>query len=162
MQYKKYTKQRIGSIQGLRSLKDTLPKNIKKVISNRGHIYSETLSNWKLIAGESLFKVCYPKSFRNSNKFVVSTLLIAVKRGHEVNLEYSKRELMNKMNNLFGKTVVEKIKFISFEEEQNDLRDTESIKQNVTNNKYQKKIENVKNEKIKKSLQELTKVFKEK
>ena len=162
MQYKKYTKQRIGSIQGLRSLKDTLPKNIKKVINNRGHIYSETLSNWKLIAGESLFKVCYPKSFRNSNKFGVSTLLIAVKRGHEVNLEYSKRELMNKMNNLFGKTVVEKIKFISFEEEQNDLRDTESIKQNVTNNKYQKKIENVKNEKIKKSLQELTKVFKEK
>ena len=162
MQYKKYTKQRIGSIQGLRSLKDTLPKNIKKVINNRGHIYSETLSNWKLIAGESLFKVCYPKSFRNSNKFGVSTLLIAVKRGHEVNLEYSKRELMNKMNNLFGKTVVEKIKFISFEEEQNDLKDTESIKQNVTNNKYQKKIENVKNEKIKKSLQELTKVFKEK
>ena len=160
MQYKKYTKQRIGSIQGLRSLKDTLPKNIKKVINNRGHIYSETLSNWKLIAGESLFKVCYPKSFRNSNKFGVSTLLIAVKRGHEVNLEYSKRELMNKMNNLFGKTVVEKIKFISFEEEQNDLKDTESIKQNVTNNKYQKKIQNVKNEKIKKSLLELTKVFK--
>ncbi len=162
MQYKKYTKQRIGSIQGLRSLKDTLPKNIKKVISNRGHIYSETLSNWKLIAGKSLFKVCYPKSFRNSNKFGVSTLLIAVKRGHEVNLEYSKRELMNKMNNLFGKTVVEKIKFISFEEEQNDLRDTESFEKDVTNNKYQKKIENVKNEKIKKSLQELTKVFKEK
>ena len=34
--------------------------------------------------------------------------------------------------------------------------------ENVTNNKYQKKINNVKNEKIKKSLLELTKVFKEK
>ena len=31
---------------------------------------------------------------------------------------------------------------------------------NVTNNKYQKKIVDVKNEKIKKSLLELTKVFK--
>ena len=29
MQFKKYTKQRNRSIQGLRSLKDTLPKNIK-------------------------------------------------------------------------------------------------------------------------------------
>ena len=162
MQYKNNTKQRFRTIQGLRSFKDTLPKSIKKVINNRGQIYSDTLNNWKLIAGESLFKVCYPKSFKNSNKFGVSTLLIAVKRGHEVNLEYSKRELMNKMNNLFGKTVVEKIKFISFEEEQNDLRDTESFEKDVTNNKYQKKIENVKNEKIKKSLQELTKVFKEK
>ena len=162
MQFKKYTKQRIGSIQGLRSLKDTLPKNIKKVINNKGHIYSETLSNWKVIAGERLFKVCYPKSFRNSNKFGVSTLLIAVKRGHEVNLEYSKKELMNRMNNLFGKKVVEKIKFVSFVEEQNITKDTESFEKNVTNNKYQKKIENVKNEKIKKSLQELTKVFKEK
>ena len=32
MHFKKYTKQRNGSIQGLRSFKDTLPKNIKKVI----------------------------------------------------------------------------------------------------------------------------------
>ena len=35
MQFKKYIKQRKGSIQGLRSLKDTLPKNIKKVINNQ-------------------------------------------------------------------------------------------------------------------------------
>ena len=67
MQFKKYTKQRNKSIQGLRSFKDTLPKNIKKVINKKGHIYSETLNNWKYIVGENLFKVCYPKSFKNSN-----------------------------------------------------------------------------------------------
>ena len=86
MQYKKYTKQRTGSIQGLRSFKDTLPKNIKKVINRRGQIYSETLNNWKNIVGENLFKVCYPKSYKNSNRFGVSTLLIMVKRGHEVEI----------------------------------------------------------------------------
>ena len=43
MQFKDNTKQRFRSIQGLRSFKDTLPKNIKKVIYKRGHIYSETL-----------------------------------------------------------------------------------------------------------------------
>ena len=90
MQYKKYTKQRTGSIQGLRSFKDTLPKNIKKVINRRGQIYSETLNNWINIVGENLFKVCYPKSYKNSNRFGVSTLLIMVKRGHEVEIEYSK------------------------------------------------------------------------
>ena len=162
MQYKNNTKQRFNTIQGLRSLKDTLPRNIKKVINNRGHIYSETLNNWKLIAGESLFKVCYPKSFKNSNKFGVSTLLVMVKRGHEVDLEYSKKEIMDRMNNFFENKVVEKIKFTSFQVEQKDSINIEPSIKNVTKNKFQNKIENVKNEKIKKSLLELTKVFKEK
>ena len=162
MQYKNNTKQRLRTIQGLRSLKDTLPKNIKKIISTRGQIYSETLNNWKLIVGENLFKVCYPKSFKNSNKFGVSTLLIMVKRGQEVNLEYSKKEIMDRMNKFFGNTVVERIKFTSFEEEQKITTDTKVLRSNVTNNKYQDKIKDVKNEKIKKSLLKLTKIFKEK
>jgi len=162
MQYKKYTKQRFGSIQGLRSLKDTLPENIKKVINKRGQIYSETLNNWKYIVGKNLFNVCYPKSYKNSNKFGVSTLIIMVKRGHEVELEYSKKEIMNKMNIFFGNSVVEKIKFTSFDDEKKNFINDHNYKRNVTNNKYQRKVKNVKNEKIKKSLLELAKVFKEK
>ena len=162
MQFKNNIKQRFNTIQGLRSFKDTLPKNVRKVINNRGQIYSETLNNWKLIAGKSLFKVCYPKSFKNSNKFGVSTLLVMVKRGHEVDLEYSKKEIMSRMNNFFGKTVVERIKFTSFEDDQKISKDLKPLKTNVTKDKYQKKIFDVKNEKIKKSLIELTKVFREK
>ena len=162
MQYKKYTKQRNQTIQGLRSFKDTLPKNIKKVINKRGHIYSETLNNWKYIVGENLFKVCYPKSFKHSNRFGVSALLIMVKRGHEVDLEYSKKDIMDKMNNFFGYSVVEKIKFSSFNYENKILPKQTYKEKNMTNNRYKKKINDVKNEKIKKSLLELTKVFKEK
>ncbi|MBD1166203.1 DUF721 domain-containing protein [Pelagibacterales bacterium SAG-MED07] len=162
MQFKKYTKQRTGSIQGLRSFKDTLPKNIKKVIKKKGHIYSETLSNWKYIVGEKLFKVCYPKSFKNSNRLGVSTLLIMVKRGHEVDLEYSKKEIMDKMNIFFGYSVVEKLKLTSFDDEKNFFSKKNDPEKNVTNKRYQKKIDGVKNEKIRKSLLELTKVFKEK
>ena len=162
MQFKKYTKQRNGAIQGLRSFKDTLPKNIKKVINKKGHIYSETLSNWKYIVGENLFNVCYPKSFKNSNKFGVSTLLVMVKRGNEVDLEYSKKEIMNKMNSFFGYSVVESLKLTSFDDEKIFPKIEKINDKNVTNDKYQKKIKDVKNEKIKKSLMELTKVFKEK
>ena len=162
MQFKKYTKQRNGSIQGLRSFKDTLPKNIKKVINKKGHIYSETLSNWKYIVGENLFKICYPKSFKNSNKFGVSTLLIMVKRGNEVDMEYSKKEIIDKMNSFFGYSVVEKLKFTSFNDEKEITSKDRVQQKNVTIRKYQKKIDDVKNEKIKKSLLELTKVFKEK
>ena len=162
MQFKKYTKQRNRSIQGLRSFKDTLPKNIRKVINKKGHIYSETINNWKYIVGENLFKFCYPRSFKSSNRFGVSTLFIMVKRGHEVDLEYSKKEIIDKMNNFFGYAVVEKLKFINFDDESIILSKENDQFKNVTNKKYQKKINNVKNEKIKKSLMELSKVFREK
>ena len=162
MQFKKYTKQRNASIQGLRSFKDTLPKNIKKIINKKGYIYSETLNNWKYIVGESLFKVCYPKSFKSSNKFGVSTLIIMVKRGHEVDLEYSKKEIMDKMNNFFGDIVVKKLKFTIFEEEIKVVSKIISKNENVTNIKYNKMINNVKNKDLKKSLLELTRVFKNK
>ena len=162
MQFKKYTKQRNRSIQGLRSFKDTLPKNIRKVINKKGHIYSETINNWKYIVGENLFKFCYPRSFKSSNRFGVSTLFIMVKRGHEVDLEYSKKEIIDKMNNFFGYAVVKKLKFINFDDESIILSKENHQFKNVTNKKYQKKINDVKNEKIKRSLIELSKVFREK
>ena len=162
MHYKNNTKQRFNTIQGLRSLKDTLPKNIKKVINNRGQVYSEILNNWKIIAGESLFKVCYPKSFKSSNKFGLSTLLIIVQRGKEVDLEYSKKEIIDRMNNFFGKIVVEKIKFTSFDYEEKIINKEKKFNRSVTKDKFDNQIKNIKNDKIKKSLIELTKIFREK
>ena len=97
-----------------------------------------------------------------TNRFGASTLLIMVKRGHEVDLEYSKKEILDKMNSFFGYLVVEKLKFISFDDEQRIFSKGEVSKENVAINKYQSKINDVKNDKIKKSLIELTKVFKEK
>jgi hypothetical protein len=161
MSFKNNIKQRNSSFQGLRSFKDTLPTSVKKIIKKKGHIYSETLSNWKYIVGDELFKVCYPKTFKNSNRFGVSTLLIMVKRGHEVDLEYSKKEILDKMNSFFGYSVVEKLKFINFEDNKNIPSSENIIKKNVTNKKYQNKINDIKNDKIKKSLIELTKVFKQ-
>ena len=162
MQYKNNTKQRNTSIQGLRSFKDTLPKNLKKIINKKGHIYSETLSNWKYLVGNELFKVCFPKTFKNSNRFGVSTLVVMVKRGHEVDVEYSKKNILDKMNNFFGYDVVEKLKFISFDDEQKTNSSNETKSNNVAISRYRDKIKDVRNEKIKKSLTELTKVYKEK
>ena len=160
MQFKNSSKQR--NVQGLRSFRDTLPKNVKKIINKKGHIYSETLNNWKYIVGEDLFKFCYPKSFKNSNRFGVSTLLVMVKRGHEVDIEYSKKEIMDKMNTFFGYSVIEKLKFISFDDNQNIMSPDENKENNVTIKKYQNKLNDIKNDKIKKSLIELTKIFKQK
>ena len=161
MHFKNNTKQRFKTIQGLRSFKDTLPKNIKKIIKKKGHIFSETLNNWKYIVGDDLFQICYPKSFKNSNKFGVSTLQIMVKRGHEIDLEYSKKIIMDKMNSFFGYAVVEKLKFISFDDAQTKFKKLDTNENYVTNIKYTDRINSIKNDKIKKSLLELTKLFKQ-
>ena len=162
MQFKNNTKQRFKTIQGLRSFKDTLPKNIKKIIKKKGHIFSETLNNWKYIVGGELFQICYPKSFKNSNKFGVSTLQIMVKRGHEIDLEYSKKKIMDRMNSLFGYAVIENLKLISFDDTQTKFKKNDNNENSVTIGKYTDKINKIKNDKIKKSLLELTKIFKQK
>ena len=161
MQFKNNTKQRLKTIQGLRSFKDTLPKNIKKIIVKKGHIFSETLNNCKYIVGAELFQISYPKSFKNSNKFGVSTLQVMAKRGHEIDLEYSKKEIMNKMNSFFGYQVVEQLKLISSDSTQTKFKKIDRNENNVTNNKYTDRIKDIKNNKIKNSLLELTKIFKQ-
>ena len=155
------TNQRNRVIQGLISFKDTLPKNIKRIIIKKGHIFSETLNNWKYIVGDDLFRVCYPKLFKNSNKLGASYLLVMVKRGHEVDMEYSKKRILDKMNSYFGYSVVEKLKLVSFDDNQTNFKKTK-INHNATNSKYMNKIIDIKNDKIKKSLIELSKLFKEK
>ena len=160
MSLKYNTKQRYRTIQGLRSFKDTLPTNLKRLINKKGHVYSQTLDNWRYIVGDELFKVCYPKSFKNSNRLGVGCLNIMVKRGHEVDMEYSKKKIMTKMNVFFGNNVVKKIRLITFEGDQEKIK--EKTQKHVTKSKYIRKISSIKNEKIKKSLIGLSKLFKKK
>ena len=162
MYFKNNTKQRYKTIQGLRSFSDTLPKNIKKIIKKKGHIYSETLNNWKYIVGDKIFKFSYPRLFKHSNKFGASCLNIMVERGHEIDLEYSKKQIIDKMNSYFGYKVVEKIKLVSFDNNQTKTNTNKSKNLSVTNSKHANKIFNIKNDKIKNSLLELNKLFNKK
>ena len=157
MNFKYNTKQRTKSVQGLRSFKDTLPQEAKRILNKKGQIYSNTLDNWKFLVGKELFNVSYPRSFKNS-KLNGSCLNIMVKRGNEVDLEYSKKEIIKKMNIFFGYNVVDDIKFRTFEGEFEKIKEDKI--NNATKSKNIKQITNIKNDKIKKSLLELNKIFK--
>jgi len=159
MNFKYNTKQRNKTIQGLRSFKDTLPQEAKRILNKKGQIYSETLDNWKYIVGNELFKVCYPRSFKNS-KLNGSCLNIMVKRGNEVDLEYSRKIIKKKINTFFGYNVVNNIKINTFDGQFEKIKEKKVI--NATKSEHIKKISNIKNDKIKKSLLELSKLFKTK
>ena len=160
MNFKYNTKQRTKSVQGLRSFKDTLPQEAKRILNKKGQIYSNTLDNWKFLVGKELFNVSYPRSFKNS-KLNGSCLNIMVKRGNEVNFEYSKNLIIDKINSFFGYQAVQNIKLISFEEKNKEIKEKQN-EQDVTKYKYKKQISDIKNDKIKKSLIELSKVYKKK
>ena len=160
MEFKYNTKQRTKTIQGLRSFKDTLPKKIKKILNKKGHIYSKTLENWRYIVGNELFECCYPRSFKNSNKLNGSCLNIMVKRGNEVDLEYSKTNIIKKINAYFGYNVVQNIKLNTFEDQNKKIIEKKDT--NATKKEHTKKITSIKNDKIKNSLLELSRLYKAK
>jgi len=160
MSLKYNSKQRYKTIQGLRSFKDTLPTEAKRILNKKGKIYNETLDNWKYLVGKDLFKVCYPKSFKGSNKINGSSLNIMVKRGSEVDLEYSKKDIIKKINTYFGYQAIERIVLNTFDGNLEKVKDKSLL--DATKNKHIDKIRNIKNDKIKNSLIELSKLFKKK
>ena len=162
MNSKNYNKNKRKFIQGLRSFKDILPSNVKKLINKKGQIYSETLDNWRYFVGDNLFNISFPKSFKGENRLGPSCLTIMVKRGNEVDFEYSKNVVIQKINSFFGYDAIQTIKLLSFEESIEKKFKKEKNQDDVTKNKFKKQISVIKNSKIKDSLTELTKVYKNK
>ncbi len=83
-----------------------------------------------------------------------------VKRGNEVEVEYSKKKIINKMNAYFGYEAVKNIKLNTFEGEYEKKNEKKVF--NATKREHIKKIYDIKNDKIKKSLLKLSKIFKSK
>ena len=151
--------QRSKVIQGLRSFKDTLPTKIKKIINKKGTIYPEILDNWKHFVGNDLFKLSFPIKYKNSNKINNSTLEIMIKRGKEIDIEYSKNKIIDKINAYFGYKVLEKIKIFTFDRDETYNEEEISYE---SKKKFHSNIKNVKDESLKRSLSNLIKVFKSK
>ena len=117
MRFKNNTRQRKKSIQGLRSFKDSLPKNIRETILKKADIYSKIINNWKKIVGNDLFITCIPKSFKNFKNSKIKQLNLMVKRGHEVDVEYSRNIIIEKINHFLGYEFVNKIKLITYKDD---------------------------------------------
>ncbi len=149
--------QRSKVIQGLRSFKDTLPTKIKKIINKKGTIYPDILDNWKHFVGNDLFKFSFPIKYKNSNKINNSTLEIMIKRGKEIDIEYSKNKIIDKINAYFGYKVLEKIKIVTFDRDETYYEEEISYE---SKKKFHSNIKNVKDESLKRSLSNLIKVFK--
>tara|TARA_Y100000590_G_C15509876_1_gene934996 strand:- start:532 stop:888 length:357 start_codon:yes stop_codon:yes gene_type:complete len=116
MRPKNNTKQRKKPIQGLRSFRDSLPKDIRKIILNKADTYSKIIDNWKKIVGNDLFEACYPKSFKNIKNSGIKQLNIMVKRGKEVDVEYSRKIIIDRINSFLGYEFINSIKLVNYKD----------------------------------------------
>ena len=159
MHIKNNIRQNTFYIQGLRSFKNSLPKNVKKILNKKGFVYSEILNKWNYLVGSEISKVSFPKTFKPSGKNAPGTLIINVQRGNEVNVEFSKNIIIEKINGFFGYKILNNVRLETF----NNLKENiNKKKMHISANnkaKFKDSLKSLNNEKIKKSLIELINVI---
>ena len=158
MHYKRNNKESKTYVQGLRSFGNTLPRGIKQILKKNGYNYSEIISKWNLLVGKDISNWCYPKSIKMSRENKNGALVILVERGNEINVEYSKKEIINKINSYFGYQLISEIRLQTF----SPINKKKKEKNIISNSpkKFEKKINEIKNKDIRDSLSQLLKIAK--
>ena len=153
MHYKQNNKETKSYVQGLRSFGNTLPHGIKGILRKSGYNYSEIISKWNLIVGKKISNLCHPKSIKTTKDNSDGILVLAIERGNEIEVEYSKNEIINKVNSYFGYKLINQIKLKSLNPE--NKKNKIKKKSDKLLKKFETKLNEIKSSKIKDSLSEL-------
>ena len=158
MHYKQNNKESKTYVQGLRPFGNTLPRGVKGILKKSGYNYSEIISKWSLLVGKDISNCAYPKSIKMKKGNSNGTLVLGIKRGDEIQIEYSKKEIIDKINSYFGYKLIDEVKLQTFSPK-TDKRNEKNRSRKFPSN-FQEKINEIKNENIKNSLSQLLKAIK--
>ena len=154
---KKYINKSMYSIQGLRSVGNSLPKTLDKILKKGGHNYSSIINNWTEMVGKKTSEICYPKSIKTNKELKDGTLVLNVSYGNQLDVEYSKKDIVDKINSFFGYQFIKNIKTVLIDEKINISNKDPSV--DIGNRKLDKKIDSIDNLKLKKKFEKLAKEF---
>ena len=158
MHYKENNKESRTFVQGLRPFGKTLPRSVRGILKKNGYNYSEIVSKWSILVGKDISEFSYPKSIKIAQNEGNGVLVVSVKRGNELMVEYSKEEIIKKINSYFGYSLIKNIKLVTYNNKQTNKNKKNQIP-NQFSKDFEKKIGEVKNENIKNSLMKLIKVI---
>ena len=158
MHYKQNNKESKTYVQGLRPFGNTLPRGLKGILKKNGYNYSEIISKWNMLVGKDIAQYAYPKSIKMKKRDSNGMLVLAIKRGDEINVEYSKKNIIDKINSYFGYKLISEIKIETLNSKNKKVQNKNKL-YNFSKN-YQEKIDQIKNENIKNSLFQLFKAIK--
>ena len=96
-------------IQGLRPFSSAIPKNLKKHLRKGGYNYSNIVDNWTKIVSSKISNNCYPINVKMGKEMREGTLVLNVSHGKELEIEYEKNEIIDKINCFFGYNCINNI-----------------------------------------------------
>ena len=144
-------------IQGLKPFSSSIPKTLKKYLKKSGYNYSNIVDNWTKMVSKKISDACYPITVKMGKEMRDGTLVLNVLHGKELEIEYSKKEIIDKINSFFGYSCINKIILkIVTEKVKNRKNEFPSIK-NLS--KINQKIEEINNDELKSSLNNLLKAY---
>ena len=158
MHYKRNNKESKTYVQGLRSFGNTLPRSVKGILKRSGYNYSEIIGKWNMLVGKDISSCSYPKSIKMNKGDTNGTLVLAIKRGDEITVEYSKKEIINKINSYFGYRLINEIRLKTINSETQKIKNKNTLKKFSKN--FEKKVNEIKSKNIRNSLSQLLDVIK--
>ena len=158
MHYKQNNRESKTYVQGLRPFGNTLPRGVKGILKKNGYNYSEIISKWNLLVGKDVSNYCYPKSIRMKRGEKSGTLILSIERGNEINIEYSKKEIINKINSYFGYKLINEIRLQTFNSTNKKVKEKNTL--DKFSKKFKEKINEIKNKDIRDSLLQLLDIAK--
>ena len=146
-------------VQGLRPFSKTIPKNLKKHLRKGGYNYSNIIDNWTKLVSKKIANACYPITVKMGKNMKDGNLVLNVTHGKEVEVEYEKQEIMDKINSFFGYNC---ISHVTLKIVQNTINKNRKIFPKIKNfSKIEEKMNNIDNTELKSSLSNFLKVFNE-
>ena len=146
-------------IQGLRPFSSSIPKTLKKHLRKGGYNYSNIVDNWTKMVNKKISDACYPVTVKMGKEMRNGTLVLNVIHGKEMEVEYEKTKIIDKINSFFGYNC---ISHVTLKIIQDKIRLADKIHPNIKNlSKIEKKLSKVNNEELKISLNNFLKAFNE-
>ena len=147
-------------IQGLRPFSSSIPKTLKKHLRKGGYNYSNIVDNWTKMISKEISDACYPLTVKMGKEMKDGTLVLNVIHGKELDIEYKKNEIIDKINSFFGYNCIKKVtlKVVS----NKIIRQRKVLPKIKDFKKIDEKIKKVENNQLRSSLSNFLKAYDEK
>ena len=146
-------------IQGLRPFSSSIPKTLKKHLRKGGYNYSNIVDNWTKMVSKKISDACYPLTVKMGKEMREGTLVLNVIHGKEMEVEYEKQEIIDKINSFFGYNCISQV---TLKIVQDTIKANEKVFPKIKNfSKIEEKMNKVSNDGLKSSLNNFLKAFNE-
>ena len=146
-------------IQGLRPFSSSIPHGLKKILKKNGYNFSNIVDNWTKMVSKKVSDACYPITIKMGKEMRDGTLVLNVLHGKELEIEYEKNEIMDKINSFFGYNCISQVTLKIVQEK---IESEKKIFPKIKNfSNINEKMNKVNDTQLKSSLNNFLKAFKE-